>query len=110
MPNRRVGPSWDPITWSSRQGMAPELGQLGSEPAVMLSSLLPQRTLLSKELCQVWLPNGSGDGANELGFALGLRKLVRICWLTLPNTVTNKVACGLEEVVQAAARPNGRQT
>ena len=90
--------------------MAPELGQLGSEPAVMLSSLLPQMTLLSKELCHVGLPNGSGDGANELGFASGLRKWVRICWLKLPNTVTNKVACGLEEVVQAAAVPDGRQT
>src|ERR1022692_2905910 len=112
MPNRRVGPSWDPITWSSRQGMAPELGQLeGSEPAVMLSSLLPQMTLLSNELCHVGLPNGSGDGANELGFASGLRKWVRICWVKLPNTVTNKVACGLEELtVQEAPAPFGRQT
>src|ERR1017187_6215811 len=59
MPNGEDGPFCDPITCSSRQGIAPELGQLGSVPAVMLSSLLPQMTLLSKELCHVGLPNGS---------------------------------------------------
>src|ERR1017187_3741277 len=111
MPNGEDGPFSDPITCSSRQGIAPELGQLGSVPAVMLSSLLPQMTLLSKELSPVGLPQGSGDGANELGFASGLRKWVRICWVKLPNTVTNKVACGLEELtVQEAPAPFGRQT
>jgi len=77
----------------------------------MLSILLPQMTLLSKELCHVGLPNGTGDGAYPLGFVSGLRKWVMICWVKLPNKVTNKVACGREELtVQEAPVPDGRQT
>ena len=71
--------------------MAPELGQLGSLPAGMEVSLLPQTTLLSNELCQVGLPNGSGLGANWLGFVSGLRKCVRICWINEPK-MKNSVA------------------
>jgi hypothetical protein len=46
-----------------------------------------------------------------LGFVSGLRKWVMICWVKLPNKVTNKVACGREELtVQEAPVPDGRQT
>src|ERR1017187_9221244 len=111
MPNGEEGPFWDPIACSSRQGIAPEFGQLGSVPAVIIASLLPQTTLLSKELCHVGLPKGSAFGANPLGLVSGLRKWVRICWLKLPNQVTNKVACGLAELtVHEAPEPNGKQT
>jgi hypothetical protein len=75
----------------------------------MPANLLPQTALLSNELCHVGLPNGSGDGATELGLVSGLRKCVRICWLKVP-IVMNKVACGLDETtVQEAPNPEGRQ-
>jgi hypothetical protein len=57
----------------------------------MDASLLPQTSLLSKELCHIGLPNGSGLGANWLGLVSGLRKWVRICWINEPK-VKNNVA------------------
>ena len=95
---------------SSKQGIAPELGQLVSLPAGIEASLLPQTALLSKELCQVGLPNGSGLGANWFGSVSGLRKCVRICCTKLPK-VKNNVACGLEGfTVQDAPVAVGRHT
>ena len=40
--------------------------------------------LLSKELCHVALPKGSGFGAAPLGFVSGLRKWVMI-WKSCPK-------------------------
>src|SRR6266498_4115386 len=88
-----VGPCCDPIDWSSKQGIAPACEQLESEPAGIPFSDFAQTTLLSSELCQVGLPNGSGLGAFSLGFASGLRKCVIIC-TSRPNIFTNSVASG----------------
>jgi hypothetical protein len=98
------------MTCNRRQGIAPDVGQLlGSEPAEMEANLLPQTRLLSNELCHVGLPNGSGEGATELGLVSGLKKCVRICWLMGP-IVMNNVACGLDATtVQEAPDPEGRQ-
>jgi hypothetical protein len=56
--------------------MEPAFGQLGSEPAgiVLECRTCPHTLLLSRELCQVVLPNGSGFGAASLGLVSGLRK------------------------------------
>ena len=75
-----VGPACEPIDCSSRHGIEPAFGQLGSEPAGIV---FPCRTaahtlLLSRELCHVALPNGSGLGAASFGFASGLKKCVMI--------------------------------
>jgi hypothetical protein len=105
-----AGPLWEPMACRRRQGIAPVFGQLlGSDPAETAATLLPQTALLSNELCHVGLPNGSGDGATELGFGSGLKKCVRICWLMGP-ILMNNVACGLDETtVQEAPDPDGRQ-
>lgn len=55
-----AGPSCDPITCSSTQLIAPLFGQLESEPAGIEFTACAQTLLLSKELCQVTLPKGSG--------------------------------------------------
>jgi hypothetical protein len=49
--------------------------------------------LLSKELCHVALPKGSGFGAALLGFASGLRKWVMI-WKSCPKKLKKRVASG----------------
>ena len=59
-----VGPRSDPIACSKRQLIAPAFGQLASEPAGIAWSGCPHTLLLSKELCHVALPKGSGVGAN----------------------------------------------
>src|SRR5262249_36687757 len=87
------GPGCDPIDCSSRQGIAPAFEQLESDPAGIDLSGFAQTTLLSKELCQVGLPKGSGAGAFSLGFVSGLRKCV-VTWTSRPNTFTKSVACG----------------
>ena len=70
-----VGPSRDPIDCSKRHGIAPGFGQLASEPEVTDGvNALAHTALLSKTLCHVGLPKGSGFGANSFGFVSGLRK------------------------------------
>jgi len=69
---------------SKRQAIEPVFGQLGSEPAGIEageggvvkfeSGTCAHTLLLSKELCHVALPKGSGFGAAPLGFVSGLRK------------------------------------
>src|SRR5581483_11794991 len=89
-----VGPSCEPIDCSKRQAMAPLFGQLGSEPARIEageggsveceSGTCAQTLLVSKELCHVALPKGSGSGAASLGFVSGLRKWV-MTWKFSPR-------------------------
>jgi hypothetical protein len=77
---------------SKRQAIAPVLGQLvGSEPPGIEAGIEFEFTktcahtlLLSKELCHVALPKGSGFGAASLGEASGLRKWVMI-WKSCPK-------------------------
>src|SRR5262245_58943223 len=88
-----LGPLSEPITCSNRQPIEPALGQLGSEPAGMDCNACAHTLLLSKELCHVALPNGSGVGANRFGFVLGLRKCVMIC-TSCPKRLVNSVASG----------------
>jgi len=73
-----VGPSSVPIAVSSRQAIEPVFGQLWSVPAmtVVAGVALAHTLLLSKELCQVALPNATGCAA--LGSSLWLRKWVMI--------------------------------
>ena len=75
-----VGPSSEPIDSSKRQAIELVFGQLGSDPAgiVFECRTCAHTLLLSKELCHVALPNGSGFGAAALGFVSGLRKWVMI--------------------------------
>jgi hypothetical protein len=75
-----VGPGCEPVDSSSRQGIEPAFGQLGSDPAGMMFefSTCAQTLLVSNELCHVALPKGSGLGAASFGFASGLRKCVAI--------------------------------
>ena len=81
-----VGPCCEPIDCSKRQAIAPVFGQLGSEPAGIAFECrtCAHTLLLSKELCHVALPKGSGFGAAALGFASGLRKWVMI-WKFCPK-------------------------
>jgi hypothetical protein len=68
--------------------MEPVFGQLGWEPAGIKageggvvefeSGTCAHTLLLSKELCHVALPKGSGLVAASLGLILGLRKCVTI--------------------------------
>ena len=70
-----VGPFSDPIDCSKTQAIAPVFGQLSSEPAGTAFFFCAHTLLLSKELCQVTLPKGSGFGAvSGFGFVSGLRK------------------------------------
>jgi len=79
---------------SKRQAIEPVFGQLVSEPAWIEageggvvefeSGTCAHTLLLSKELCQVALPKGSGFGAASLGFVSGLRKWVMI-WKSRPK-------------------------
>ena len=64
------GPGCEPMDCSSRQGMEPVFGQVGSEPAGMLfeCSTCAQTLLVSNELCHVALPKGRG-----VGRAVGVR-------------------------------------
>src|SRR5690349_12841888 len=103
------GPGCEPTDCSSRHGMEPVLGQVGSEPAGMLfeCSTCAQTLLVSNELCHVALPKGSGLGASSFGFASGLRKCVAI-WTSYPKTRWNRVASGraaftVQEAVAAPA-------
>ena len=71
-----------------------EFGQLaGSSPPLTEPTFCAQTLLLSKELCQVALPKGSGVGALPLGAASLLRKCVMI-WICWPKKVVNRVASG----------------
>ena len=89
-----VGPSCEPMDCSKRQAIEPVFGQLGSEPAGIEageggvvefeSGTCAHTLLLSKELCHVALPKGSGFGAFSLGFVSGLRKWVMI-WKSCPK-------------------------
>ena len=87
-----VGPCCDPIDSGKRQAIEPVFGQLlGSEPAGIEAGIEFGKTktcahtlLLSKELCHVGLPKGSGFGAALLGFVSGLRKWVMI-WKSCPK-------------------------
>jgi hypothetical protein len=105
---------------SRRQAIEPVFGQLGSEPAGIEageggvvefeSGTCAHTLLLSKELCHVALPKGSGFGAASLGFVSGLRKWVMI-WKSFPKTVVKRVASGRAPfTVQEAPVPLGRQT
>jgi hypothetical protein len=87
------GPASVPIDCNKRQGMAPLFGQLWSEPAGIDCSVFPHTLLLSKELCQLTLPNGSGFGANWLG----LVSAKEVCdYLHVPvKTLTKRVAWGV---------------
>jgi hypothetical protein len=88
---------------SKRQAIEPVFGQLGSEPARIAvgeggvvefeSGTCAHTLLLSKELCHVALPKGTGFGAASLGFVSGLRKWVMI-WTSCPKTFTKRVASG----------------
>ena len=69
-----AGPSSDPMDCNKTQLIAPALGQLASDPARIEFTGCPHTLLLSKELCQVTLPNGTGSGANSLGLVSVLRK------------------------------------
>src|SRR5262245_50667740 len=102
-----VGPTSEPIDWSKRHAIEPEFGQLGSEPAGIEVELktCAHTLLLSKELCHVALPKGSGLGAASLGFATGLRKWVMI-WKSWPKKLRKSVASGrapltVQEAVEA---------
>ena len=64
--------------------------------------------LLSKELCHVALPKGTGFEANSLGFVSGLRKWVMI-WMSWPKNLVKSVASGRAPLtVQEAPVPSGR--
>src|SRR5262249_18499283 len=109
-----AGPACEPMDCSSRQGMEPAFGQVGSEPAGMLSecSTCAQTRLVSSELCHVALPKGSGLGAASFGFASGLRKCVAV-WRSCPKKRWKRGASGREglTVQEALAAPAlvGRQ-
>src|SRR5215471_12526909 len=81
-----AGPSCEPIDSSKRQAIEPAFGQLGSEPAGIEFECrtCAHTLLLSRELCHVALPKGSGDGAASLGLVSGLRKWVMI-WSSDPR-------------------------
>src|SRR5216683_681520 len=51
------------VDCNKRQAIAPVFGQLSSEPAGIVYSGCAHTLLLSKELCHVALPKGSGVGA-----------------------------------------------
>src|ERR1041384_7937967 len=87
------GPGCEPIDCSSRQGIEPAFGQLGSDPAgIMLAfNTCAQTLLVSNELCHVALPKGRGLGAASFGFASGLRKCVAI-WMSWPKIRWKSVA------------------
>src|SRR5882672_6736092 len=106
-----VGSCCDPMDCSKRQLIAPAFGQLGSEPAAIEASGFPHTLLLSKELCHVGLPKGSGFGANWLGFVSGLRKWVTT-WTFFPKELVKRVASGRAPltVQEAALVLVGRQT
>src|SRR5262249_19177548 len=105
-----VGPCSEPIDWSKRQPIAPAFGQLGSEPAGIECNACAHTLLLSKELCHVALPKGTGFGANSLGFVSGLRKWVMI-WTSRPRTLVKRVASGRALLtVQEAPVLVGRHT
>src|SRR6266436_7222210 len=105
-----AGPCSDPMTCSKRQAIEPAFGQLGSEPAAIECVVWPHTLLLSRELCHVGLPKGSGFGANWLGFVLGLRKWVMIC-TSCSEKLVKRVASGRAPfTVQEAPVPCGRQT
>jgi hypothetical protein len=73
-PTASERPVLDPVVSSKRQGIAPVLGQLASEPeATGGVSAFAHTTLPSSELRQVGLPKGGvvGDG---MGLVFGLRK------------------------------------
>src|SRR5436190_20042778 len=107
-----VGPCSAPITCSNRQLIAPLWEQLaGSEPPGIACCACAHTLLLSNELCQVALANGSGFGANWFGLVLGLRKCVMIC-TSWPKKVVKSVASGRAPFTVHEAPPVlvGRQT
>ena len=63
-----AGPVSVPIDCNKRQAIAPAFGQLWSEPAGIDCSVFPHTLLLSKELCQLALPNGRGLAASRKRF------------------------------------------
>ena len=81
-----VGPCCEPIDCSKRHAIAPVFGRLGSEAAGIEFGCrtCAHTLLLSKELCHVALPKGSGLGAASLGCVSGLRKWVTI-WKSCPK-------------------------
>src|SRR5882757_10994754 len=106
------GPFCDPMDCSKRQPIEPAFGQLAWEPAGITfeCSTCAHTTLLSKELCQVALPNGIGFGTASLGLVSGLWKWVMI-WRSCPKKVVKRVASGRAALtVQEAPVPFGRQT
>src|SRR5882672_6599410 len=105
-----VGPACAPITCRRRQAIDPVFGQLESVPAAIECSTCAHTLLLSKELCQVALPKGSGFGATPLGLVSGLRKCV-MTWTGWLATLTKRVASGRAlATVQEAPVAVGRQT
>ena len=107
-----VGPFWFPIDSSKRQGIAPVLGQLGSDPAGIDFTAFAHTALVSKP-CHVALPlRGTGSVAFWLGFALMLVKWVMI-WTSWPKTFTKRVASGRAGLMVQEVPPlttSGRQT
>ena len=55
--------------------MAPLFGQLWSEPAGIDCSVFPHTLLLSKELCQLALPNGSRVWGELVGVGIGAKEM-----------------------------------
>jgi hypothetical protein len=83
-----VGPASVPIACNKRQGMAPLFGQLWSEPAGIDCSVFPHTLLLSKELCQLALPNGSGVWGELVGVGIGAKEMCH--YLHVPVKDINK--------------------
>jgi len=73
-----AGPTSDPIDRNKRQAIAPAFGQLWSEPAGIDCSGCPHTLLLSKELCHVALPKGSGFWGGRVWVGIGAKECVTI--------------------------------
>ena len=70
-----VGPWSDPMDCSSKQGIAPVFGQLGSDPAAIDCSVCPHTLLESNELCHVALPNATRFRREFVGVCVGAEKV-----------------------------------
>src|SRR5277367_2552121 len=107
-----AGPFSVPTVCSKRQAIAPECGQLGSEPAEIAPVFCAHTLLLSREFCHVASPKGRGF-VGSIGFSSGLRKWVMIS-TSCPKNFVKRVASGraLLTVQEAVEAPGlvGRQT